>query len=719
MTSLMRDQIGIFSGFGDSRYEIVSQVLLPYRSRSMPLQGAFLVVGLDDLQGRESAVLGRVTRAVPTGDLFTPAGEDYLVEMVRLGKQVPEEVKEGRLRYRVSLRLLGQLSLEDEDKVVYTPSIRQMPHVGAPVGFPSDKVMNYIAAGCPDVTTSPGPVIGHLAVGDLAFDGGVQVRGRELPVRFRMDSLVGRRTAIFARAGMGKSNFTKVLLSRLYESADPEIPGTLVIDPEGEYAFANASEPGLLDVVHLRDKVIVYTSRSDFDSRYQGAVRGSCLLNLGDLAPAETVRLILPDDKQDLVFANTLRSLHQDRWRRLIAYLAENRYQSSMRHVGELCGKRNANEYDVVSGAIVNNLVPVIERLHSSSSTLVTDIQEALRRGMIVIVDVSMLAASDDAKLIAAWVLRAIFANNQSAYTSTIRREGRAVANRRLIPCLAVFEEAQFYLGGRRLREDSPFVRWFKEGRKFSLGSILVTQQPGAIGPELISQCDNFFVFHLLSKVDLDALAVSNLHYGGDIASSISQEPIPGNCFLWSGRGLAFVTCARILEFAKVVAEAEKRVKPVELVATALTEQPRQVSLPLQDLHLGVEDHDAYLLEALRKAMAEDPKVHLFDLSTRGQARTADSVCVSAVYTFVRDSLRRSFSEHQKARRIPEGFDTERGASAHALLDLLSRHGHSPVGALAPDANGREHLVVRRSFLGDCRKSPRHDGPAIEVEPAG
>ena len=53
--------------------------------------------------------------------------------------------------------------------------------------------------------------------------------------------------------------------------------------------------------------------------------------------------------------------------------------------------------------------------------------------------------------------------------------------------------------------EDSPFVSWVKEGRKYGLGAVLVTQQPGSIPAELLSQGDNFFVFHLLSAGDLTA----------------------------------------------------------------------------------------------------------------------------------------------------------------------------------------------------------------------
>lgn len=69
---------------------------------------------------------------------------------------------------------------------------------------------------------------------------------------------------------------------------------------------------------------------------------------------------------------------------------------------------------------------------------------------------------------------------------------------------MAVLEEAQSVLG--EMNDQSPFVRWTKEVRKYQLGSILVTQQPASIAPQLLSQGDNFFAFHLISAGDLEAL---------------------------------------------------------------------------------------------------------------------------------------------------------------------------------------------------------------------
>jgi hypothetical protein len=55
-------------------------------------------------------------------------------------------------------------------------------------------------------------------------------------------------------------------------------------------------------------------------------------------------------------------------------------------------------------------------------------------------------------------------------------------------------EEAQTVLApSATSAEDSPFVSWVKEGRKYGRGAVLVTQQPGSIPSELLSQGHGVF----------------------------------------------------------------------------------------------------------------------------------------------------------------------------------------------------------------------------------
>ena len=62
----------------------------------------------------------------------------------------------------------------------------------------------------------------------------------------------------------------------------------------------------------------------------------------------------------------------------------------------------------------------------------------------------------------------------------------------------------------------------------------MVTQQPGSLPQELVSQGDNFFVFHLLSAADLSTLKRANAHFSDDLLSSLLNEPLVGHGIFWS-----------------------------------------------------------------------------------------------------------------------------------------------------------------------------------------
>ncbi len=120
------------------------------------------------------------------------------------------------------------------------------------------------------------------------------------------------------------------------------------------------------------------------------------------------------------------------------------------------------------------------------------------------------------------------------------------------IPVIAVLEEAQSVLGQGSASE-SPYVRWVKEGRKYDLGAVMVTQQPGSISEELLSQGDNWFVFHVLSANDLRAVNRANAHFSSDLLSSLLNEPIPGHCVFWSGvAGRPYPIPLRVVSFERL-----------------------------------------------------------------------------------------------------------------------------------------------------------------------
>jgi hypothetical protein len=133
------------------------------------------------------------------------------------------------------------------------------------------------------------------------------------------------------------------------------------------------------------------------------------------------------------------------------------------------------------------------------------------------------------ALILSGLILQRIFDHNQDEFTKRTPET---------IPTIAVVEEAQSVLSGNgQSGGEGPYVSWVKEGRKYDLGAMLITQQPGSIAQEILSQGDNWFIFHLLSAGDLGALSKANAHFSRDILGALLNEPIEGNGVFWSSVG--------------------------------------------------------------------------------------------------------------------------------------------------------------------------------------
>jgi len=590
--------VGLLKGFSPLPHQLEVEVVVPHQDRGLPGFGEFLLVELS----AGEALVGRVSRYHAAGQLATDSGDAYLVDLAKTEDAVPAPLMRQMLRYNLKMQLLGHLQIQAPDKFKFSVGERTFATLGSKVRLPSDAALAFLCnVGLEDdLTAVP---IGHLVYGQREL--------KAVPVRFSVGRLKGRRSFVFARAGYGKSNLIKYLMSQLY-SSPPDV-GLLIFDPEGEYALPDAQgRSGLVNVPALRNRISLYTNRT-VEPQYADVVKGKVYVDFGDFPPQDIVAGLVAQEKQDSVFANLLRSQDWERWRQLVALLAKDGFATEDRKVAELLSYRpqpgRQQQNDVSLSAIKNNLVPPIKRLHRPGATLGKNIIEQLKQNRVVIADVSLLG-SEDGLAITGMLLRRIFQNNVRHLTD--REAGQSVR------CLAVLEEAQTMLGDRTLDDRNVFVRWVKEGRKYGLGCVLVTQQPSSISDQIISQGDNFFVLHLLNENDLQTLKRHNAYFSDEILGFIRGEPIPGNCYFWSAPSQPFVLPARVCNFENVCQQPAKslekaasdpkliRDRITEAVKKALVSDPSVWLYPVDSLHGSKETGlVAFSREYLQKAVAE------------------------------------------------------------------------------------------------------------------
>lgn len=522
--------VGIFKGFIESGHEFISEIITPYNSEFVPLLGSFMLVRVKE----DEALLGCITQFYPVGTLAGAEAEEYLAQLQKLNRQVPEDVKELKLRYNVKMRLLGTVGLK-ADTFYYRPGVRMLPHLGAAVGTLTEEALDFVCNVRLEKEEDAVP-IGYYSLGNQVLT--------KHEVKFSFSRLQSKGTVVFARRGYGKSNLIKLLIAKLYEQ-EPKV-GMLIFDPEGEYAFPDAQgRPGLADFPGIAEKLVVFTNRRPPQDKYKPLIAGSVTLNLKGIVPSHIVEICFPEDRRETGYATRLKGFRLNEWSELVDLLEKHGYR--------LDEKEIKDRFQVTShpDAIIRNVTPVVNALHDAESHLPQSVLYHLAKGRIVIVDISLLS-SGIGKQVAGLVLNTVFDHNVDHFT--------AADQEAVIPVIAVIEEAQNVLSPEKMKqENSPFVKWVKEGRKYQLGYIIVTQQPGAISDQLLSQADNFFVMHLVSGVDLDALQKSNAHFSNDILSYILNEPIEGNAYFWCAPSQPYVVSARLFEFKDQVEQKVQR----------------------------------------------------------------------------------------------------------------------------------------------------------------
>jgi len=525
--------IGIFRGFREGGLEFHADLALPYQSdfQNIPMHGQLVLV---QLETPEEAVLGRITRLSSEGRLTGDSGESFNIRAMREARSIPEQLREDYLKYRVDIRVLGVLRLNGEEKITFVASHRRLPHVGSPVAFLDDAVLMELIG-----HNAHGAVIGHYALGEYVYTGGktefapeewVQHQSPEINIRFAADSMVARRTFVFARAGFGKSNLNKLLFSELYNH-DPtvtkqggrQVPvGTVIFDPDGEYFWPDDKDrPGLADVPHLKDRLVVFTSRKPPSDYYGSFIAAGVKLDIRTLSASDVITLALSPEKQDQQNVAKLRAVRGSNWSDLVDLIHSDGNSADPQQIKVLLNAHDMHDVEVFAARA--NMTRIIGMLHDPASRMMDALLASLKAGKLCVVDVSQLRGGPSL-ILSGLILRRIFDRNQEEFTKE---------NPQSIPTIAVVEEAQSVLNAKS-SASQPYIEWVKEGRKYDLGAMLITQQPGSIPVEILSQGDNWFVFHLLSATDLRCVKSANAHYSDDLLGSLLNEPIPGHGVFWS-----------------------------------------------------------------------------------------------------------------------------------------------------------------------------------------
>lgn len=158
----------------------------------------------------------------------------------------------------------------------------------------------------------------------------------------------------------------------------------------------------------------------------------------------------------------------------------------------EVRGNRQARSYSEGLVTQLNNLRDryannLFNQSHGASiEDIITN-----ENGMLVI-DVSEVIDEMGLKLFSSYIARKLFERN------------RLDANCRNRPVYLIFDEAHRYIRESDIQDDSIFNRIAREGRKFGLSLITISQIPHELSKVVLSQTGAFFIHRIQNSLDLD-----------------------------------------------------------------------------------------------------------------------------------------------------------------------------------------------------------------------
>lgn len=505
-------------------------------AKASPQTGDFIVLAPKDEDGTK--YLARVEAEIYDEDPIFRSQDKTLIAVhyARIAeRELSERDKQKMFSYTYNVRILGTF-IDNGQSIKFTTAVRRLPTVSYIARHLDQREFKFIL----NIGNKNGVPIGHLCVGE-------DIEKGKGDILFDIDKLRNKRTMVFAQSGFGKTNLVKVLLYHIISNTNY---GKLIFDLNGEYFLRGTSTYGLGDIneQNIRNNLVVYTDK-EVDKKYSNRFTSGGEVRLNMRKHMSIGDIITFGTGFSSVMQNFLYYLEDEQVKDFIDNIDEyvNKPQLLHRKYPDFFQKEKDASASKTIAAIRKRLKPLIEEgsgLHRSASNLIEDCNNYLKQGKTVIIDLS-LKDNRESSIISTILVRKLFENNKEKFTSNKPKE--------VINAVIFVEEAQNVLSEEFVRSNAnPFVRAAKEGRKFGLGMVAITQRPSAISEEIRTQAENFFTFHMGNTDDIRALVKSNINYDGVISKFIQRETIPGNLYMVSSNQ-AFALPVRVAEFEKLV----------------------------------------------------------------------------------------------------------------------------------------------------------------------
>lgn len=297
---------------------------------------------------------------------------------------------------------------------------------------------------------------------------GTLLRNPEVEVRANLNKVVQRHLAILAMTGMGKSNLVSLLAREILRRG-----GTcFIFDYHGEYSGLGFQGMPGVNVIKARINPR-HLSWQEL-ARILGIKHG-----------AKNQENVVKKCKEDL-------DAQQERQGRsyLEALAACSRREAQLARRSEM-----AKAGEAVAEAVEANRAFLARIVDDSAQ----DIVDQTRLGRINVIDLTGLMSSQQADAVVSHWLARILEERKSATWRRGAGNGSGLPH----PVVVVLEEAHIYLSTERETLTKPRAEHIaREGRKFGVGLVVVSQRPRGLDPDVLSQMGSMAVMRIVQPED-------------------------------------------------------------------------------------------------------------------------------------------------------------------------------------------------------------------------
>ena len=376
------------------------------------------------------------------------------------------------------------------------------PSSGTPIFLAEDALLSSV------LSRKQPASVGSATIGSL-----LTRQPGAVPVVLDVKEMVSTHLAVIASTGSGKSYLASVIVEELMRPYNKA--AVLIVDPHGEYGtfqeMANHNEFAEADAPTARRRA-GYRARTQVYLHDQVKVRLNTL-TLGDL------RYLLPGltEKQHHFLGQAYEAMRKEKKGQ--PWTAED-LKAAVVAVGS--GK-NAESGDDSGNSTVAALSWKIQERLGDNSIVFDPFQhlklgEILQPGQCTVLQLNEIDERDQ-QVIVATLLRRVY----NARVETERGKLQASDEKYLpYPVFVLMEEAHHFAPhGGDVVTTNILKQVLAEGRKFGIGVGLISQRPGKLDPDVLSQCLTQCIMRIVNEVDQKSVATAVEGVGRDLLQNL------------------------------------------------------------------------------------------------------------------------------------------------------------------------------------------------------